>query len=94
MTPKATPEEFERTLAAEGYEVLVRDLEPDKALPEHRHPWDVKAMILQGAFTVGTAEGERTYETGQVFELPADMPHTESHGPAGARLLLGRRHRR
>ncbi|TMV04218.1 cupin [Ruegeria sediminis] len=85
--------EFAKTLRAQGYDVLTRDVEPELALDEHDHAWDVKGLVLSGAFNI-TAEGRsRTYETGQSFELAAGVPHTVSAGSQGARLLLGRRNR-
>ena len=87
------PDVFERELRQEGYEVLTKNLEPDGKLPEHEHSWDVKGLVLQGAFIIGTDGRETTYRPGEVFRLPAGARHIERHGPEGARLLLGRRHR-
>jgi quercetin dioxygenase-like cupin family protein len=86
-------EAFEAELEDEGYEVLRRELPPGESLPEHAHAWDVRALVLAGEFTVETAERRETYRAGESFRLPAGTPHTEAHGPEGATLLLGRRHR-
>lgn len=83
---------FEKALTDEGYgQIMTRDLEPSKMVPEHTHPFDVHAMIVGGEYTLGTAEGEKTYRPGDTFKLSANIPHTEKHGPQGARLLVGRR---
>jgi quercetin dioxygenase-like cupin family protein len=83
---------FETTLTEEGYgQIATRELEPSKEVPEHTHPFDVHAMILDGEFTLGTADGEKTYRPGDTFKLSAGIRHTEKHGPDGARLLVGRR---
>lgn len=82
---------FEKTLRAEGYEVLTRDVAAGSALDEHDHARDSKGLILNGSFTVD-AEGEsRTYKAGEFFALAAGIPHAERAGADGARILLGRR---
>lgn len=83
---------FEESLKRDGFdEVLTRDLEPSVDLDEHTHAWDARAMILAGELTVVTASGRTTCGPGDTFELAAGIPHTEHHGPQGARLLIGRR---
>lgn len=84
---------FERQLRAEGFDVLTREVEPGSALDEHDHDWDVKGLVLRGAFLIETGGESHAYAAGQSFELAAGVPHSESSGSEGALLLLGRRSR-
>lgn len=84
---------FEDGLRAAGYEVLIREIEPQAALPPRAHGWDLRALVLAGSFTLGTRSGAAVFRTGDRFELPAGIAHTQGAGPEGARLLLGLRHR-
>lgn len=83
---------FESELRRDGYdEILLREWEPSKQVPEHTHPFDTRAVVLEGEFTL-TCEGKsRVLRQGDVFAVAANTPHSESYGPAGARFLAGRR---
>lgn len=83
---------FEAQLRAEGYqEIETKRLDPRPANVEHGHHFDVRGLILDGAFTV-TLEGvPRTYRAGEIFEVAAGRMHFEEVGPEGAELLIGRR---
>jgi len=83
---------FEAELRRDGYEVLHRDLEPDVAVPEHSHPWDVRLLVLEGEITVDCAGERRTCGVGDTFSLEAGRRHSERFGPRGVRLIAGRRH--
>jgi quercetin dioxygenase-like cupin family protein len=84
--------EFVAHLRRDGFdEILTKDLEAEGHLGEHQHDWDVRGLVLAGEFTITTSEGRKTYRAGETFFLASRMPHEESQGPEGARLLLGRR---
>ena len=85
---------FEAALRADGFaEVLRRAAPPGQSLPEHEHGWDVRGLVLAGRFTVSADDGMQDCGPGEVFTLDAGRRHTEAAGPAGAALLVGRRHR-
>ena len=84
-------ETFEAELKREGYEVLTNTTPGPKANPEHTHPFDVKAMVLEGAITLGSNNTSRTFTAGDIFTMARGCPHTESYGPEGAVILSGRR---
>jgi hypothetical protein len=42
--------------------------------------------------TIASAGGEHTYSAGEIFEMPAGRPHSETAGPDGVRYLAGRRY--
>ena len=44
-----TFDQFRQAALDEGFdEVLVREGPPDKLVDSHRHPWDVKALVVRG----------------------------------------------
>lgn len=96
--PRApTPSEreaFEARLRAEGYEeILTRTLEADLVIPDHTHPYDVLALVLEGEATIDCGEGPRVYRAGDALQVAAGVVHSEHFGPDGYTFLLGRRHR-
>ncbi|MEI7444270.1 MAG: cupin domain-containing protein [Burkholderiales bacterium] len=86
---------FEAQLRADGYdEILTKTLEPNVEIPLHTHPYDVRALVLDGEATIDCGQGPRTYRPGDVLVVERDLPHSEVYGPAGYTFLLGRRHAR
>lgn len=82
---------FEAELKRDGYDVVTNTTPGAKVNPEHSHPFDVRAMVLQGAMTL-TREGKsQTYKTGETFAMPRGCLHHESYGQQGAVVLLGRK---
>ena len=83
---------FEAELKCDGYEVMTNTTAGAKVNPEHSHPFDVRALVLQGAVTL-TREGRSdTYKPGEIFSMPRGCLHYESYGNEGAVVLLGRKH--
>ena len=92
---QAERDAFEARLRAEGYdEILTRTLEPGVVIPDHTHPFDVLALVLDGEATIDCGQGPRVYRPGDELALAADVVHSERYGPRGYTFLLGRRHRR
>jgi quercetin dioxygenase-like cupin family protein len=87
------PVGFEAMLRADGFQdILRREAPPGGDRMPHDHAWDVRALVLRGAFTV-EADGEVQHcSAGEVFTLAAHRRHVEYAGDAGAELLVGRRH--
>jgi quercetin dioxygenase-like cupin family protein len=85
-------ESFAAGLKADGYAgPLDRRMEAGQPAPEHTHPFDARLLVLEGEFILGLGGETRRYGPGEMFEVPANVPHTESFGPAGATYLVGRR---
>ena len=63
---------FEARLLAEGYpEIRTNELPPSRHNPEHTHPFDVLALVLQGDITLtvqGTARTYRYLDAAEVAE--------------------------
>lgn len=84
---------FENELREEGYgEVVDRRMQPGTINRGHAHEFDARLLILEGAITIAAEGSERTYRAGEIFEMPAGRPHSETAGPEGVRYLAGRRY--
>ena len=82
---------FEAELKRDGYDVMTNTTPGAKTNPEHSHPFDVRALVMEGALTL-TREGKaQTYRPGETFAMPRGCMHFESYGAEGAVVLLGRR---
>lgn len=83
---------FIQLLQREGFAAPVAvEREPDGRLDTHAHPFEAKALILEGEIRIVSGGEERCYGPGDVFHLQRDEPHVESYGPQGVRYLSGRR---
>ena len=83
---------FETLLAQDGFdETLTRRLDPGHTVPPHTHPFDVRALVLEGEITLTSDAGTRTFAAGEVFTMNAGRQHAELCGPAGVSYLVGRR---
>ncbi|HET9748571.1 MAG TPA: cupin domain-containing protein [Casimicrobiaceae bacterium] len=82
---------FEFALRREGFAVERKVQPPARCVPEHAHPFDVRALVLNGDITL-TVEGiDYTYRVGDIFVMPAGHRHAETVGPEGVEYLVGRR---
>jgi quercetin dioxygenase-like cupin family protein len=73
--------------------VLNRRIEAGQVAPEHTHDFDVRILMLEGEFVLERSGEPRRYGPGEIFEVPAGVPHAESFGPSGAAYVAGRRHK-
>ncbi len=84
--------EFTELLAREGFAPPVSvERPPLGRFDEHTHPFEARALILEGEIRIATVDGERTYRAGDMFHLQTNQAHSESYGPEGVRYLSGRR---
>lgn len=84
-------EPFECALRRDGFDVRRDTMPAGTVVAEHAHPFDVRALVLNGEITL-TVEGvEYAYREGDIFVLPAGHRHAEAVGPAGVDYLVGRR---
>lgn len=85
-------ESFVGVLEQEGFaEIVTVDREPGGALDSHEHPFEAKALIVEGELWIRVGEEERLYKVGDVFHLAAHLVHAERYGPQGVRYLVGRK---
>jgi len=86
-------EAFETELKREGYdEILTGTTQGPKHNAGHSHPYDVKAMVVDGAITLAWEGQTQTFRPGEIFTMARGCPHTETFGPEGAVTLVGRKH--
>lgn len=84
-------EHFESALRRDGFAVARSTLPAGTVIAEHAHPFDVRALVLNGEITL-TVEGEEyAFREGDIFVMPAGHRHAETAGPAGVDYLVGRR---
>lgn len=84
---------FTESLTKEGFlDTLVVTREPNGEAGVHEHPFEAKALILEGELNLRVAGEERAYRGGDVFYLAANQPHSERYGPNGVTFLIGRKH--
>jgi quercetin dioxygenase-like cupin family protein len=84
--------DFETALKRAGYlEIETKQVMPDVYNAPHSHPFDVRALVLEGEITLDSRGESRTYRAGEIFEMAAGCDHSERYGPAGIRYLVGRR---
>ena len=83
---------FEKALRTEGFaEVETKSMPAGMHNDEHAHPFDVRALVLEGRIAL-TVEGvKRSYAPGEVFTMAAGCRHVEDVGEGGVRYLVGRR---
>lgn len=83
---------FESALRSEGFEnIETKQLPPAGRNTEHAHPFEVRALVLDGQISLAFAGQVRTYAKGEVFTMDAGCAHTEEVGEEGVRYLVGRR---
>jgi len=86
-------EEFEAESKQLGFEeVLSREWEANTELPEHTHPFSVRALVVQGELWLTVGDSTQHLCIGDRFELGYSMPHAERYGEHGATYWAARRH--
>lgn len=87
-----TADDFTRTLREQGFQEFVEVVrEPNGGLGLHSHPFESKALILDGEIRITVDGTATTYQPGDTFQLGHSQEHLESYGPEGVRYLVGRR---
>jgi quercetin dioxygenase-like cupin family protein len=83
---------FESDLQRDGFaEIDTRSLPPGQHNALHSHPFEVKAMVLEGEITLTVDGADRTYRGGDVFTMARGCEHAEQVGASGVSYLVGRK---
>ncbi len=83
---------FEEQLRTDGYEEIeFQELAPRPGKGRHRHLFAIRGLVLSGTFLITQRGDPVVYGPGQVFAVADGELHDESVGPAGARLVVGRK---
>ena len=88
-----TVQEFEGNALAQGFdEALERKWAPLAVADLHSHPFDAKALVVQGEMWLTIGAGEtRHLHAGDSFEIDRGTPHNERYGNEGATFWVARR---
>ncbi|KXU84846.1 cupin [Paraburkholderia monticola] len=85
-------EAFTDMLTKEGFpDAVLVTREANVAMEVHTHPFEAKALIVEGEIRIRVGDEERLYRIGDVFHLPAHEAHAEQYGPRGVTYLVGRK---
>jgi quercetin dioxygenase-like cupin family protein len=85
-------EHFETVLRRDGFnDIERRKLPPGSTVAEHAHPFDVRALVLDGEIRLTIDGDDYPYREGDIFVMPAGHRHAEAVGPDGVDYLVGRR---
>ena len=57
------------------HQVIFMEFEEDTELPEHSHESQV-GFVLRGRIDLVIAGEKRTYEKGDIYHIPRDVPHS------------------
>jgi quercetin dioxygenase-like cupin family protein len=82
---------FGTELKRDGFEIQINTTEDAKVNPEHSHPFDERAVVIQDALTLTRNGASRTDWPGETFSMPKGCLHYESYGPKSALTLFGRK---
>jgi quercetin dioxygenase-like cupin family protein len=65
-----------RFIHTKGMTLAYWDVDADAALPEHSHPHEQIANVLEGEFELTVGGETRVLVPGQVAVIPSDVPHS------------------
>ncbi len=83
---------FHKMVAAEGFdEPMLVDRQANDSMDVHTHPFEAKALILDGWIEIGLDNDSQRFEAGDVFHLAHEQPHWERYGPNGVVYLSARK---
>jgi quercetin dioxygenase-like cupin family protein len=83
---------FTESLTKDGFPdtvLVTRDANGEVGV--HAHPFEAKALILEGEMSIRVGDEERAYRVGDVFHLAANEQHSERYGPNGVTFLVARK---
>ena len=84
---------FEAELSKNGFtEIETKAIEPRPVNSAHSHDYIVRGLVLDGIFIVTEGDKPTTYLPGDIFQVAQGQKHTESFGPQGAKVLVGRKY--
>ena len=76
-----------RSIHGERATFAIVEIDPNSALPEHRHENEQLGMLLHGSMTFRIGDEERELVPGDTWRIPSHTPHSATAGPEGAIAL-------
>ena len=87
-----TKEEFLNLLQTENFPEPVLVKQPaNGSLDVHTHPFEVKALVVDGSIQIEVDGKRSNYEIGDMFHLNHSQPHKESYSSTGVEYLASRK---
>ena len=85
-------EQFFNFLRQDGFPepVEVQQI-PNGSLSVHEHPFEVRALVIEGSIEIVINGSSRVYKAGDIFQLSLKQPHSESYGSEGVKYLASRK---
>jgi quercetin dioxygenase-like cupin family protein len=77
-----------RAVHGERVTLGVIEFEPDSDVPEHAHANEQLGLLLSGSLTLRVGEESRTVAPGELWRIPANVPHAGRAGPQGAVVVV------
>lgn len=85
-------EQFLQLLRRDGFpEPVEVQQAPRGQLGIHEHPFEVKALVVEGDITIVIDGLSKIYKVGEIFHLELKQPHAESYGSEGVKYLASRK---
>ena len=85
-------EQFLRLLHRDGFpEPIEVQQVPNGQMGVHEHPFEVKALVIEGSITIVINGLSQNYSAGDIFQLELMQPHAESYGSQGVKYLASRK---
>ena len=85
-------EQFLRLLHRDGFpEPIEVQQVPNGQMGVHEHPFEVKALVIEGDITIAIDGLSKIYRAGDIFQLALKQAHTESYGSEGVKYLASRK---
>jgi len=83
---------FLALLASEGFPEPIEVVRDRNGVTEpHSHPFEAKALILEGQIDIVVNNQRTVYLAGDIFHIMPNQVHTESYGSKGVKYLVGRK---
>jgi quercetin dioxygenase-like cupin family protein len=80
------------SMKQQGFDQVVeRVWKPLAIVEEHTHHFDARAVVVQGEMWLTVNGRTEHLLPGGTFEIPANVPHSERYGAAGATYWVARR---
>jgi quercetin dioxygenase-like cupin family protein len=85
-------ETFADSMKKQGFDQVVKRVwEPRATVEEHTHPFDAKALVVEGEMWLTVNGRTEHLLPGGTFALPANLPHSERYGADSATYWVARR---
>ena len=85
-------EQFLQLLRRDGFPEPVEVQQvPNGQLGIHEHPFEVRALVVEGDITIVIDGLSKIYKAGEIFHLEFKQPHAESYGAEGVKYLASRK---